>query len=157
MFPFKSEAVGRWWFMPDALLTWCAVLPCCPSQPSSPICSLGLRAKCQPALMHTQRTMGTQRRDWQGTGRWSHCQGRQFLIWQAPWEKGQTITMATLSPPWSPSPPTTTSVSEELAEVKWENWRLSRDDNFHFKVDGIKLFPFHVATGERRGEVTLLF
>lgn len=47
-------------------------------------------------------------------------------------------------------------VSEELAEVKWEYWRRSRDDNSHFKVDGIKLFPFHVATGERRAEATLL-
>ena len=54
-------------------------------------------------------------------------------------------------------PPNPISVSEELAEVKWERWRLSGDDNFHFKVDGIKLFPFHVATGERWGEVTLLF
>lgn len=53
--------------MRDALSTWCAVLPCCPSQPSSPICSQGLRAKCQPTLMHTQRTMDTQCWHWRGT------------------------------------------------------------------------------------------
>lgn len=67
LFPLKSEAVGKWQLMWDALLTWRAALPRCPSRPSSPICSLGLRAKCQPALMQTQRTMGTQSRNWQGT------------------------------------------------------------------------------------------
>lgn len=56
--------------------------------------------------------------------------------------------------PWQPYPYlllTPTLVREVLGEVKWEYWRVSRDDNFHFKVDGIKLFPFHVATGERWG------
>lgn len=44
--------------------TWCAVWPCRPSQPSGPICSESLRVKCQLALMLTQRTIGTQCRDW---------------------------------------------------------------------------------------------
>lgn len=56
-----------------------------------------------------------------------------------------------------PTPFIPISVSKPLAKVKLEHWRRSGDDNFHFKVDGIKLFPFHVATGERWGEANLLF
>lgn len=37
-FPFMSETVWQWALIQDALLTWCAVLTYCPSQPSSPIC-----------------------------------------------------------------------------------------------------------------------
>lgn len=106
--------------------------------------------------MHSQRSMGTQCLDWQGTaGEVTVVTEGSFLIWQVPWELGGTDNhYGNLISPWPPSP---TLVREKLAEVKWEYWRLSRDDNFHFKVDGIKLFPFHVATGERWGEVTLLF
>lgn len=57
-FHSNSEKVGQRQLLPDALLTWCAGLPRCPSQPSSPICLQGLTAKCQQALMHTQCTMG---------------------------------------------------------------------------------------------------
>lgn len=45
-------------------------------------------------------------------------------------------------PPAIPPQPPALSVRRKLAEVKWEWWRLSGDDNSHFKVDGMKLFPF---------------
>lgn len=146
----------------DALLTPCGRLPRRPSQPSSPICLPGLRAKCQPALMQTQRTMGRTVPGLTGNDRWSRCYGKAGSNMTGPLgggtdnHHGNLISfMVAHTPP--PPLPFSLSVSEELAEVKWEYWRLSRDDNFHFKVDGIKLYPFHVATGERRGEVTLLF
>lgn len=66
-----------------------------------------------------------------------------------------------VTPPPSLNPPSPQCphirVRGEPAEVKRVYWRLSGDDNSHFKVDGIKFFPFHVATGEHQPGVILLF
>lgn len=111
-------------------------------------------------------------RDWQGTGCWSRCSGGRYLMWQGPqgrmgWgggadrHHGNLISPATPPPPLHPPSPLCPHirVRGEPAEVKRVYWRLSGDDNSHFKVDGIKFFPFHVATGEHQpwAPVILLF
>lgn len=83
----------------SSISSWCGSFLCqvC-RDPSSSICSQGRRAKCQPALMHSQRPWTDRQRS-----RRSH-----FLTWQVSWEffEGeQTVTMTTLSPPDLPAPP----------------------------------------------------
>lgn len=148
MFPQKSaEMWQRYLVLLPRVLTSCAVLPHCPSQLSNAIRSWSLCATVDDVSWHWC-TLGVQtphRRDWQVAAGWSYRCRRQFLNMTGSQGEGTHCHHDNpISAPWWVG-----GWGVDGGEgSRREGWGLRRDDNFHFKVNGLKLFPFHVSSGE---------